>query len=294
MAQTPPPTITAAPTAPQRSNRATFSGLVDAFVTWLIASVAQFQALAANVYANAQDAFASAGTALGYSNSASSFASTASGFADNAAASAVAAAAGSTAPAWVSGTTYAVGNVRYSPADFRTYRRITAGAGTADPSIDVANWLLISPGTLYIKVSDRKASGTAGGSSLVGTQLRTFNTVDSNNIPGASLGSYAANCVTIPAGTYNFRGRAPGSFSANRVILFNETGATDFAYGASANSTSGSDTDACISGRFTIASSTAFSLRHYFAVSSTTSGLGHLVNSGAVEIYSELEFWKVA
>lgn len=48
--------------------------------------------------------------------------------------------AGAGAPAWVSGTTYAIGDVRYSPVTFKTYRRRTAGAGTVDPSADKANW----------------------------------------------------------------------------------------------------------------------------------------------------------
>lgn len=71
MAQTPPPTITPAPTpAPQRGDRATFSARVDAFVLWLTAAVAQFAAVASNVYANALDAFASATAALGYRDTA--------------------------------------------------------------------------------------------------------------------------------------------------------------------------------------------------------------------------------
>jgi hypothetical protein len=41
---------------------------------------------------------------------------------------------------WISGTTYATGDLRYSPLDFQSYRRITAGAGTTDPSLDVTNW----------------------------------------------------------------------------------------------------------------------------------------------------------
>ena len=60
-----------------------------------------------------------------------------------AAAQAVAAAsAAGTAGAikWVSGTTYAVGDARYSPADLQTYRRKTDGAGTLDPSADPTNW----------------------------------------------------------------------------------------------------------------------------------------------------------
>lgn len=52
----------------------------------------------------------------------------------------IAAAAAAGATLWVSGTTYAAGNARYSPIDFQTYRRKTAGAGTTDPSLDSTNW----------------------------------------------------------------------------------------------------------------------------------------------------------
>ena len=41
---------------------------------------------------------------------------------------------------WISGTTYAIGDVTWSPADFQAYRRKTAGAGTTDPSADATNW----------------------------------------------------------------------------------------------------------------------------------------------------------
>lgn len=41
---------------------------------------------------------------------------------------------------WISGTTYAIGDVTWSPADFQAYRRKTAGAGTTDPSADTTNW----------------------------------------------------------------------------------------------------------------------------------------------------------
>jgi len=44
----------------------------------------------------------------------------------------------------VSGTTYSVGDLRYSPTDFQTYRRKTTGAGTTDPSLDLTNWLRVS------------------------------------------------------------------------------------------------------------------------------------------------------
>jgi len=51
---------------------------------------------------------------------------------------------GLSAALWVSGTTYVVGDKRYSPANGLLYRRIVAGAGTTDPSADSTNWLLMS------------------------------------------------------------------------------------------------------------------------------------------------------
>jgi len=74
---------------------------------------------------------------------AASSATQASGFANAALQSALAAAANTNAPLWVSGTTYAIGALVYSPANGRTYRRRTAGAGITDPSLDATNWLLL-------------------------------------------------------------------------------------------------------------------------------------------------------
>lgn len=60
------------------------------------------------------------------------------------AAAAAAAADGLANLVWVSGTTYATGDVRYSPVDFYNYRRKTNGAGTTDPSLDTTNWALLT------------------------------------------------------------------------------------------------------------------------------------------------------
>ena len=48
------------------------------------------------------------------------------------------------AAVWVTGTTYAFGDVRWSPASNLIYRRRTAGAGATDPSIDPTSWGLIT------------------------------------------------------------------------------------------------------------------------------------------------------
>jgi hypothetical protein len=42
--------------------------------------------------------------------------------------------------AWVTGTTYAVGVVVFSPTDYQYYMRKTAGAGATDPVTDTTNW----------------------------------------------------------------------------------------------------------------------------------------------------------
>ncbi|MQA39040.1 hypothetical protein [Rugamonas aquatica] len=129
MSISPPDPISAAPLpAPVRGQKATFSDRLDAFVTWVTGSVAQFSASAANAYNNALEAYNWAQVALSSASSASS--------------SAAAAAASSNAVKWVSGTTYADGVVTWSPITRLSYRRNGAGAGTTDPSIDTANWVL--------------------------------------------------------------------------------------------------------------------------------------------------------
>ena len=66
-----PPTISPAPVAPQRGDRNTFSARVDAFLTWLIAAVTQFSAVATNAYDNAVEAAGAASDAGAAASSAS-------------------------------------------------------------------------------------------------------------------------------------------------------------------------------------------------------------------------------
>jgi len=68
--------------------------------------------------------------------------------------SALAAAAATNAVLWVSGTTYSVGSLVFSPLDARIYRRIIAGAGTTDPSLDAVNWIQL------VRVVDQDDVGT--------------------------------------------------------------------------------------------------------------------------------------
>ncbi|MBI3096334.1 MAG: hypothetical protein HYY97_15810 [Rhodocyclales bacterium] len=63
---------------------------------------------------------------------------------------------------WVSGTTYAVGEVTWSPADFQGYRRKTAGAGTTDPSADSTNWQRTEISATSLQTQSATAFTTAG------------------------------------------------------------------------------------------------------------------------------------
>lgn len=98
------------------------------------------------------------------------------------------AAAGALANAvWVSGTTYAAGDVRYSPLDFLDYRRKTNGAGTTDPSLDVGqvDWVP------RIKTS-------AGGSATTSSAVDITLTSASGRLQIISM-SAPAKKVTLPS-----------------------------------------------------------------------------------------------
>lgn len=136
MAVTTPPSVDALPTAPSTSAPSTFATLADAFIAALATLRTQFNALASNVFGNATDAATSA-------TSAATQVALATAQASASAASATASAAASGATKWVSGTTYSEGAGVWSPANFQSYRRKTAGAGITDPSFDPTNWAQI-------------------------------------------------------------------------------------------------------------------------------------------------------
>ncbi len=179
-------TITALPTAPQTTDtQAVFNTRAFAFVAALNTFGTEANALASAVNADAASAlsykmlaaswaaktdgqveatdysakaWAIGGTGVtGGAGSAKEWASKMDGvvsgtdysakyYSVQAAISAVASASAANAAPWVSGTTYAAGEVRYSPLNFQSYRRLIAGSGTTDPSLDTTNWTQISGG----------------------------------------------------------------------------------------------------------------------------------------------------
>ena len=147
--------ITALPNPPTRSDPVNFNSRADAFLSALPTFATEANALQADVNAKQTDAAASAAAALASENAAN---------------------AASNVTAWVSGTTYAIGNVRYSPITFLSYRRKTAGAGTTDPSADSTNWQLIN-GTGNVDLNSTQT--------LTNKEIGTGSTI--NGIPVANL-----------------------------------------------------------------------------------------------------------
>ena len=114
---TTPDTIATPPTPPARSDISTFVARADAWVAWEEVNAPKIGQNATATYDNAVEAAANASSAQ-------------------------TAAASVGAALWVSGTTYAIGDVRRSPITYFAYRRLTSGAGTTDPSADATNWAL--------------------------------------------------------------------------------------------------------------------------------------------------------
>lgn len=76
---------------------------------------------------------------------------------------------------WVSGTTYAQGDVRRSPTDHQIYCRIVAGAGATDPASDSTNWR--PDGARAVKSIQRGESTPATGATTTDV---TISSVDVN------------------------------------------------------------------------------------------------------------------
>lgn len=275
--------VTPLPPAPNRNDPTNFPILADPFMSALPTFGTECNALQVDVNAQQVTATNAAGTSTAQAviaTTQASIATTQAGIASAAVAS------GSGSPAWVSGTTYVVGNVVYSPSDFRSYRRITAGAGTTDPSADNVNWFLVSNGPSgCLIIHEQQPSGTAATFLTLGSwNTRILNTVVSNTINGASV---ASNTITLPAGTYEvfvtaFAASGGSGDFAGRHVLYNNTD--------SSNAILGGNTT--VTGRLTSISSKDFSVRTFIGGSGTGSG-GKISGSGINEVYTQIVIKRV-
>jgi hypothetical protein len=147
-----------------------------------------------------------------------------------------------------------------------------------------------------LHVRDEKTANTNGGTFTSGDwRTRTLNTVKTNQITGASLGS---DQITLPAGTYDIYALAPGALcQAHKAKLRNVSDSADAILGQStgAGSSGGkTQTNSVVSGRFTIAAEKVFELQHRCETTRNDDGFGQKSNFSVIEVYAEVKIWKVA
>lgn len=135
---------------PDPVDRATFSARKLEQIRWANNEYATYSYnLGLAAYSNALDARVSATTAAADAAASASSAALAATYAG--------------AIAWVSGTSYAIGDKRWSLINGVVYRRLTAGAGTTDPSLDTTNWAVYSTATPVQLVTGLVQLAIAGG-----------------------------------------------------------------------------------------------------------------------------------
>lgn len=199
--------ISALPTPPSRQDPTNFNDRADAFLGALPLFQAEANALQTDVNAK-QLAAASSAT--------------------NAAASELAAANTSNATIWVSGTTYAIGTNRFSPSNFRTYRRKTAGAGTTDPSTDATNWQLLTGLGDVLTTGDQSIAGVK---TFTGRVLVPSGSAAAPSVAFAADGATDTGFYWVSDGTTGFtnNGVSSGTITAggNLTMLGNITAYSD-------------------------------------------------------------------
>ena len=146
-----------------------------------------------------------------------------------------------------------------------------------------------------LHVRDEKSDNTDAGTFTVGDwRTRDLNTVKTNEIAGASL---ASNQITLPAGTYFIRARAPAFIVGSNVAKLRDiTGATDLIIGSVARSGGSGDSapDSVIWGRFTLSVQSDLEIQHRGQATRSTDGFGNAVGVGVVEVYTEVDIRKIS
>ena len=136
------PPISALPSPPSRQDPANFADEADAFLGALPTFQTEVNASGTYIDGKAAEVDTDAATATTQAGIATTQATNAA----NSATAAANSAASAGGVLWVSGTSYAVGYVVYSPIDFQNYRCIQATSGTTDPSLDETNWVALGGG----------------------------------------------------------------------------------------------------------------------------------------------------
>lgn len=143
-------------------------------------------------------------------------------------------------------------------------------------------------GGKYAHYREEQASANGGDFTQGAWRTRVLNTEVTDEI-GITL---ASNELSVPAGTYYFRGRGPAlAVVQHQLRLYNVTDTAVILYG-SVHYCGAEGGDVFVSGRFTIAGTKSIRLEHYCQSTQNSNGFGNALGAG-LEVYAELELWKV-
>jgi hypothetical protein len=173
------------------------------------------------------------------------------------------------------------------------------GIGTTNPAAKlhvagVGNFLGSNP---YIKFSDERTKGVAGGTANAGINTRVFNTTNVSQVAGSLVGT---NAFSLPAGTYQCRISAPAYRVNQHQARLRIQNGNILLYGTSEFADSGTivTTRSLIEGQFTLAASSNLQVEHFVTSGNSVNGFGAFANAswtddGAKEVYSVAEFWRL-
>lgn len=186
-------------------------------------------------------------------------------------------------------------------ADVKTFSSIPV-LPSSDPTTDdqAARKAYVDQALLaanYMRYSDHKSSGTAGGGSTSGNwYTRDLNTEEAD--PG-SLGSLSSNRISLGAGDYYVRAVAPfWCTQVTRIRIYNYTDSAVLVTGHNFNASYAASVDyqgaiGVVQGYFTLSGTKEIELQYRCGLTAATSGLGVACSFGDDEIYSIVELWKV-
>lgn len=123
--------------------------------------------------------------------------------------------------AWVSGTTYALGDVRIRATTHRKYERLVAGAGTVPPENDALNWLDVGPTNRWAMFDLLRNSATSVASPLTVTIT-----------PGRRVNALALMGMVADSATITMTVGATTVYSVTQSLILRRTvNWTDYFFG---------------------------------------------------------------
>lgn len=149
--------------------------------------------------------------------------------------------------------------------------------------------------TQLLHVRDEKSTGTDGGTFTSGAwRTRDLQTTPTNEITGASVSS---DQIILPAGTYYIEAISPAFEVAGfKTRLENITDTATLLVGTPERHGTAGDvaTTSHLCGRFTLAAQKTIELQAQCSTTNATDGFGRAAGFSVVEVYSDVQIWKVA